>query len=63
MSATDPAYVLPSYPPLLVAREQLAQRFAAWCGDGASEVAAFQEIEAVIRALQAACANVRGTPR
>lgn len=61
MRSTDPAYVLPSYPPLLAAREQLAQRFAAWCRDGASEAAAFQEIEAVIRALQNACANARGT--
>lgn len=59
MSGTDPAYILPSYPPLVRTREQLAQRFAAWCSDGASEAAAFAEIEAVIRALQAACGNAR----
>lgn len=59
VSSTDPAYLLPSYPPLLVAREQLARRFANWCSDGASETAAFAEIEAVIRALSNVCAARR----
>jgi hypothetical protein len=59
MTVTDPAYVLPSYPPVVQAREHLAQRLAAWCRDGASEAAAFAEIEAVVRALTAACANAR----
>lgn len=56
---TDPAYLLPSYPPLLVAREQLARRFAVWCHDGASEAAAFAEIAAVVRALADTCATAR----
>jgi hypothetical protein len=59
MSRTDPAYILPSYPPLLDARDQLAKRFAVWCNDGASEAAAFAEIEAIIRALSSACATRR----
>jgi hypothetical protein len=56
---TDPAYLLPSYPGLVRAREELARQFAAWCGSGASEAAAYDEIAAVIRALTAACANAR----
>lgn len=59
---TDPAYVLPTYPLLVQAREELARRFADWCRDGASEVAAFSEIEAVVRALTSACGNSRRLP-